>query len=146
MPELTSNVSIASIVDVSLTYGKVVALNHVSLEVPAGKIVGLIGPDGVGKSSLLSLLAGARAVQTGHVQVLSGDMALKSHRRTVCPQIAYMPQGLGKNLYASLSVEENLQFFGRLFGHNKAERRRRIDELTVAERQGDHFHLHTFHE
>ena len=130
MPEVTSNALIASIVDVSLTYGKVAALHHVSLEVPAGKIVGLIGPDGVGKSSLLSLLAGARAVQTGHVQVLGGDMALKSHRRTVCPQIAYMPQGLGKNLYASLSVEENLQFFGRLFGHNKAERRRRIDELT----------------
>ncbi len=41
-----------------------------------------------------------------------------------------MPQGLGKNLYPTLSVEENLQFFGRLFGHQAAERRRRIDELT----------------
>ena len=121
---------VANLVDVSLRYGKVAALNGVTIEIPSGKMVGLIGPDGVGKSSLLSLLAGARAVQTGHVQVLDGDMAVKSHRRSVCPQIAYMPQGLGRNLYASLSVEENLQFFGRLFGHNKAERRRRIDELT----------------
>jgi ribosome-dependent ATPase len=129
-PVPVSNDLVASIVDVSLTYGKVVALNGVSLQIPAGKIVGLIGPDGVGKSSLLSLLSGARVIQKGHVEVLGGDMASKSHRQTVCPQIAYMPQGLGKNLYASLSVEENLQFFGRLFGHDKAERRRRIDELT----------------
>lgn len=43
-----------------------------------------------------------------------------------------MPQGLGKNLYPALSVEDNLQFFGRLFGHDTAERRRRIDELTQA--------------
>ncbi|MFB0937100.1 MAG: ATP-binding cassette domain-containing protein, partial [Propionivibrio sp.] len=50
----------------------------------------------------------------------------------VCPAIAYMPQGLGKNLYPALSVEDNLQFFGRLFGHDAAERRRRIDELTKA--------------
>ncbi len=41
-----------------------------------------------------------------------------------------MPQGLGKNLYPTLSVEENLQFFARLFGHDAAERRRRIDDLT----------------
>ena len=57
-------------------------------------------------------------------------MASTRHRESVCPHIAYMPQGLGKNLYATLSVEENLQFFGRLFGHNATERRRRIDELT----------------
>ncbi|WP_439650582.1 hypothetical protein, partial [Macromonas nakdongensis] len=50
----------------------------------------------------------------------------------VCPRIAYMPQGLGKNLYPTLSVEENLQFFARLFGHDRAERRERIDRLTQA--------------
>jgi ribosome-dependent ATPase len=41
-----------------------------------------------------------------------------------------MPQGLGKNLYKTLSVEENLQFVARLFGHDAAERRKRIDDLT----------------
>ncbi len=59
------------------------------------------------------------------VHVLGGDM--RSRGRTVtaaCPRIAYMPQGLGKNLYPTLSVEENLQFFARLFGHDAAERRR----------------------
>ena len=116
--------------DVRLHYGQAQALAGVTLDVPAGCMVGLIGPDGVGKSSLLSLIAGARAVQEGSVQVLGGDIASKAHRDAVCPRIAYMPQGLGKNLYPTLSVEENLQFFARLFGHDAAERRRRIDALT----------------
>ena len=115
---------------VALHYGKTLALDSVDLDIPAGRMVGLIGPDGVGKSSLLSLVAGARAVQQGSVHALGGDMASKQHRSTVCPRIAYMPQGLGKNLYPTLSVEENLQFFARLFGHDAAERRRRIDDLT----------------
>ncbi|TDV72575.1 ABC transporter family protein [Pseudomonas sp. LP_7_YM] len=121
---------VASVKDVVLTYGKIQALAGVTLEIPAGRMVGLIGPDGVGKSSLLSLLAGARAIQQGQVSVLGGDMRQVSHRNRVCPRIAYMPQGLGKNLYPTLSVEENLQFFARLFGHDAAERRRRIDDLT----------------
>ncbi|MBP8275807.1 MAG: ribosome-associated ATPase/putative transporter RbbA [Propionivibrio sp.] len=108
------------------------ALDAVDLAVPAGRMVGLIGPDGVGKSSLLALISGARKVQQGMVEVLGGDMRSRRHRGRVCPAIAYMPQGLGKNLYPALSVEDNLQFFGRLFGHDAAERRRRIDELTKA--------------
>src|SRR5690606_8454599 len=69
-------------------------------------------------------------LQAGQLQVLGGDMAEREHRNQVCPRIAYMPQGLGRNLYPTLSVEENLQFFARLFGHDAAERRRRIDDLT----------------
>ena len=129
---LQENISVAKLTNVRLRYGKVLALNNVDLVVPAGCMVGLIGPDGVGKSSLLSLIAGVRAVQHGKVEVLAGDMASKLHRRLVCPHIAYMPQGLGKNLYETLSVEENLQFFGRLFGQNKDERDYRIDVLTKA--------------
>nr|AAL47000.1 putative ABC transporter protein [Bacteroides coprosuis DSM 18011] len=121
---------IAQLTEVTLSYGRVRALDNISVEIPAGCRVGLIGPDGVGKSSLLSLISGSRAIQSGSVYVLDGDMGSKRHRDIVCPKIAYMPQGLGKNLYPTLSVEENLQFFGRLFGHNAQERRRRIDELT----------------
>ena len=120
---------VARVTEVSLHYGKTVALDDITLEIPAERMVGLIGPDGVGKSSLLALLSGARAVQKGKVEALGGEMADTRHRESVCPHIAYMPQGLGKNLYPTLSVEENLQFFGRLFGHDAAERRRRIDEL-----------------
>ena len=121
---------VASLQAVSLSYGKKLALDNISLDIPAGTMVGLIGPDGVGKSSLLSLIAGARAIQAGSVQVLNGSMADAVHRTQVCPHIAYMPQGLGKNLYPTLSIEENLQFFARLFGHDEQERRRRIDDLT----------------
>lgn len=113
-------------------YGKTEALRGIDLDIPAGLMIGMIGPDGVGKSSLLSLVSGARVVQQGEVRVLGGDMRDRRHRLDVCPRIAYMPQGLGKNLYPTLSVEENLQFFGRLFGHDGPERRRRIDELTRA--------------
>ena len=123
---------VARLAGVSLRYGKTLALDAVNLEVPAGCMVGLIGPDGVGKSSLLALISGARAVQQGEVEVLGGDMRVARHRNRVCPAIAYMPQGLGKNLYPALSIEDNLQFFGRLFGHDTGERRRRIDELTKA--------------
>ena len=122
--------SVVQLAGVGLRYGKTVALAGIQLDLPAQRMVGLIGPDGVGKSSLLALVSGARALQQGSLQVLGGDMRSKQHRDAVCPRIAYMPQGLGKNLYPTLSVEENLQFFARLFGHNAAERRRRIDHLT----------------
>jgi len=127
---------VASLAHVSLRYGrgrsKTPALDDISLDLPAGCMVGLIGPDGVGKSSLLALVAGARALQDGAVHVLGSDMADRRARAVVGPRIAYMPQGLGRNLYPTLSIEENLQFFGRLFGHDAAERRRRIDALTAS--------------
>src|SRR5450830_1279679 len=126
------NAPAARLAGVGLRYGKTVALDAIDLEVPSGCLVGFLGPDAVGKSSLLALISGARAVQQGQVEVLGGDMRSSRHRNQVCPAIAYMPQGLGKNLYPALSIEDNLQFFGRLFGHNAGERRRRIDELTKA--------------
>jgi ribosome-dependent ATPase len=114
---------------VGLSYGATRALDGVTLDIPSACMVGLIGPDGVGKSSLLSLVAGARAIGEGRVHVLGGDMADAAHRRRTCPQIAYMPQGLGKNLYPTLSVFENVDFFGRLFGQDRHEREHRIDQL-----------------
>ena len=110
-------------------YGKVTALDGVTISIPADCMVGLIGPDGVGKSTLLGLIAGARQIQFGSAIVLGGDISDTGHRASVCPKIAYMPQGLGKNLYPDLSVRENIEFFGRLFGQSRDERRWRIAEL-----------------
>ncbi|WP_186030469.1 ribosome-associated ATPase/putative transporter RbbA [Burkholderia gladioli] len=126
----TSGAPVVSLHDVTLRYRKTVALDGVTLDIPASRMVGLIGPDGVGKSSLLALASGARKVQHGRVEALGGDMASARHRNRVCSRIAYMPQGLGKNLYATLSVEENLQFFARLFGQDADDRRHRVDDLT----------------
>ena len=120
---------VALLEHVGQQFGATIALRDISLAIPARRMVGLIGPDGVGKSSLLSLIAGARTIEQGNVMVLGGDMRDVHHRREVCPKIAWMPQGLGKNLYHTLSVYENVDFFARLFGHDKAERELRINEL-----------------
>ena len=120
---------VARLDNVTQRYARALALDAVSLELPAACMVGLIGPDGVGKSTLLSIIAGARRIQSGLVRVLDGDMADAAHRDAICSRIAYMPQGLGKNLYPDLSVNENIEFFARLFGQARAERQWRIAEL-----------------
>ncbi len=123
--------AVARLDDVTHLYGKVAALDGVTLALPAGLMVGLIGPDGVGKSSLLGIIAGARKIQSGKVDVLDGDMADAAHRAPACPRIAFMPQGLGKNLYPDLSVRENIEFFSRLFGQSRAGREHRVAELLA---------------
>lgn len=129
---LSSIEPILKVKGVTLKYKNVVALDSVDLEIPRGTSVGIIGPDGVGKSSLFSLITGVHEIQTGKVELFGGDMSEKSHRDRVCPKVAYMPQGLGKNLYPTLSVYENVDFFGNLFGLHREERKRRIDELLKA--------------
>lgn len=114
----------------TVRYKSTTAIHNITLSIPAGSTVGVIGPDGVGKSTLLSLIAGERVLQDGSLHVLGGDMHSKKHRKAICSDIAYMPQGLGKNLYPTLTVEENLQFFAKLFGHSRKQRRARIDNLT----------------
>jgi len=131
-PAATALPPVVRLVDVHHRYGDTHAADALTLDLPAGCMVGFIGPDGVGKSTWLGLVAGARRIQRGTVEVLGGDMADARHRARVCPRIAYMPQGLGKNLYPTLSVFENIDFFGRLFGQSAAERRRRIDTLLAA--------------
>ena len=118
--------------DVTHRYRKRIALDSLSLDLPPGQLVGLIGPDGVGKSTLLGLMTGAKKLQTGSIEILGGSIADPVHRRRVCPAIAFMPQGLGRNLYAELSVRENLEFFSRLFGQGREERDIRIAALLSA--------------
>jgi ribosome-dependent ATPase len=113
-------------------YGKVTAIEDVSLSIPPGTATAFVGPDGVGKSTLLALIAGVRRLQSGTIRTLGGDTASRRHRDAVSSRIAYMPQGLGRNLYPSLSVFENIDFFGRLFGQSRAERRVRIERLLRA--------------
>ena len=123
-----------SIQNLSHRYGKTLALDDVSLDIPKGATVGLIGPDGVGKSTLLSLMAGVKMIQDGRVEVLGGDMADKDVRRDLSHRIAFMPQGLGRNLYPTLSVYENIDFHARLFGLDGQERTRQITRLMEATR------------
>lgn len=123
---------VVSIKNVTHRYGKTVALDGISLDIPRGLMVGIVGPDGVGKSTLMALVAGSKKMQQGAVTVLDGDIASVRHRRAACPRIAYMPQGLGKNLYLELSVYDNVDFMAQLFGLSPAERPVRIKELLSA--------------
>jgi ribosome-dependent ATPase len=123
---------VVSVKDVIHRYGKVIALDGISLDIPRGRMVGIIGPDGVGKSTLMALIAGSKAIQKGRVTVLGGEMTDASHRRVACPKIAYMPQGLGKNLYLELNVYDNVDFMAQLFGLSAAERPARIKQLLEA--------------
>jgi len=123
---------VVSIKNVTHRYKKVVALDGISLDVPPGIMVGIVGPDGVGKSTLMALVAGSKKMQEGTITVLDGEMSDARHRRAVGPRIAYMPQGLGKNLYLELSVRDNVDFMARLFGLSAAERRVRVTELLAA--------------
>ena len=116
----------------SQRYGKAVALADVDLEIPANKMIGLIGPDGVGKSTLLGIIAGVRKMQSGKATVLGGNIDDAKFRTAVSARIAYLPQGLGKNLYPTLSIFENADFFGRLFGQSREEREQRITELFTS--------------
>ncbi|MGG7516765.1 ribosome-associated ATPase/putative transporter RbbA [Allorhizobium undicola] len=118
--------------NVGHVFGKTVALRPLTLSLAAGRRLAIVGPDGVGKSTLLALIAGVKRLQTGRLSVLSANMALPRSRSLVQPRIAYMPQGLGKNLYPNLTVAENIDFFGRLFGHGAAERARRSAVLMQA--------------
>ena len=124
--------TVARLEGVSHRYGETDALSELSLTFPSGCMVGLIGPDGVGKSTLLGLLAGARELQTGELQVLGGDMRSQRFRNRVAPRIAYMPQGLGGNLYHTLTVDENIAFFADLFGLRGPSRKDQIDRLLEA--------------
>ena len=124
--------AIARLENVSHRYGATVALDDVSIAIPERVMVGIIGPDGVGKSTMLALISGVRTIQTGEVLVFDKSVADRAHLKSIRGRIAYMPQGLGRNLYPTLSVFENIDFFGRLFGQGTAERRARITELLTA--------------
>lgn len=121
--------TIAKLSSVTHRYGEVNAIEDITLDIPSGCMVGFIGPDGVGKSTVLALLSGVRKLQSGSVEVLGVDIDNDNNRDNICPRIAYMPQGLGKNLYMSLSVYENIEFFARLFEQDKKERTERIEVL-----------------
>jgi ribosome-dependent ATPase len=129
---MSSGQNVARLYGVTHRYSKTTAVESLALELPAGRLVGFIGPDGVGKSTVLALISGVRKLQSGRLEVLGEDLSRARTRSALCARIAYMPQGLGKNLYPTLSVQENIDFFGRLFGQPADERAARIDELLAS--------------
>ena len=92
-------------------YGGRRAIDDLTLEIPQGRIFGLLGPNGAGKTTLLRMIMGLVRPDSGTISLFGGeapgsDAAVK--------KIGYMPQQLA--LYEGLSIQENLMFFGRLYG------------------------------
>lgn len=109
-------------------YGALVALDDVSLEIPAGTFFGLLGPNGAGKSTLMSLVAGLRQPDRGSI-AFEGQVARRdddAFRR----QLGFVPQSIA--LYPDLTAAENLRVFGELQGLRGADLRARIDEALNA--------------
>lgn len=98
--------------DLSKSYGKIRALDHVSFSVPQGSMFGLIGPDGAGKSTLYKILTTLLAPDSGNATVAGLDV--RKDYRKIRTLIGYMPERF--SLYPDLSVSENLHFFASLFG------------------------------
>lgn len=95
-------------------YRRLTAVNGVDLQVNRGEMVGLLGPDGAGKSSVMKALAGVMSFEAGSIDVLGIRLDSESAAEQVKPRIGFMPQGLGLNLYPELTVEENIDFFAQL--------------------------------
>lgn len=98
----------------SKSYRKNLAVDGVDLTINKGEIYGLIGPDGAGKSTLMKAIAGVLTYDGGQVQVFGGIIDSETAAEKIKGRIGFMPQGLGQNLYAELSVEENIDFFAQL--------------------------------
>ena len=117
-------------------YRKHVAVDSVDLSIQPGEIYGLIGPDGAGKSSLMKAIAGVLSFEGGEVQVFGIRIDSEAAAEKVKGRIGFMPQGLGLNLYAELSVEENIDFFAQLREVPPgllAERKRKLLAMTRLE-------------
>ncbi|MCD7720689.1 MAG: ATP-binding cassette domain-containing protein [Prevotellaceae bacterium] len=104
--------SVIDVREVSKSYGKVKALDHVSLSASRGEMLGLIGPDGSGKTSLFRILTTLLLPDSGRATVEGFDTV--SQMTDIRKRVGYMPGSF--SLYQDLTVEENLSFFATLFG------------------------------
>jgi ABC-2 type transport system ATP-binding protein len=102
-------------------FGKATALDGVHIAVPPGRITGLVGPDGAGKTTLIRILAGLMAPTGGEVRMLGKPPG------EALDELGYMPQRFG--LYEDLSVRENLTLYAEVRGLDRSEREAAFDRL-----------------
>jgi ABC-2 type transport system ATP-binding protein len=106
-------------------FGDLVAVDHLDLDVPRGRIYGFLGPNGSGKSTSIRMLCGLMTPTSGSATVLG--IAIPGDTRTLKPRIGYMTQNF--SLFRDMTVTENLQFIAEIYSYPRAERRQRIEQL-----------------
>lgn len=106
-------------------YGRKAALDGLSFTLAAGEMLGVVGPDGAGKTTLVQLLAGLLEPTDGRATVAGLDV--RTAGTALGERIGYMSEGF--TLYATLTVAENLAFFADLYGVYNLDRERRLAEL-----------------
>lgn len=116
-----------SVANLSKSYGKVQALKNINLEVEAGEIFGLIGPDGAGKTSLFRILATLLLPDSGSARVAGLDPV--RDYKLLRTKLGYMPGRF--SLYQDLTVRENLEFFASVFGSTIEENYELIREIYI---------------
>lgn len=119
--------AILQVDELTKRFGPVVAVDHLSLTLRSGEIVGLVGPDGAGKTTTFRLLVGALRPDSGRGRIAGFD--LLTHIEQARPHLGYLPQRF--SLYPDLTVSENLRFFAELNGMPSKEWRPRRDELLA---------------
>ena len=115
-------------------FGRLTAVDGVDLDVRRGEVFGFLGPNGAGKSTLIRMLVGLLPPVGGRDRRCSAS-ACRASRSELRPRVGYMTQQF--SLYEDLTVEENLDFAGQIFGLAAAERRRRIEELLEEYEMGE---------
>ena len=113
------------LVDISVHYGVVIALDEVSLGIEKGEIVAVMGPNGAGKSTVLKAIMGLAPVVGGEVYWRQKLLSAATHE-IVKEGIAFVPQG--RRVFTHLTIEENLEM-GCLYLNNKTEKERRMDAV-----------------
>lgn len=117
------------LINIHKRYKKITALKNINLNIPKNKLTCIVGPDGAGKSTLLKIIAGVLTFDKGEITIFGNKITKISQMEKYKDKIAFMPQGLGLNLYQNLSIEENIDFFASLHDLDRIKSQKRKETL-----------------
>ena len=118
-------------------FGSYIAVNKLDLRIPRGTIYGFLGPNGSGKSTTIRLLTGLLTPDSGTINILG--LQLPAQAEQLRTRIGYMTQKF--SLFGDLTLQENLQFIGRIYGLGRGVMKQRIEELLTLYELADRRHL-----